>query len=179
MPFRGGRSSADQPHWLFPVSGLANLLTGQLLLHLVHQQLLRSKWFWLSTVLDQFPMTEICQFFRAPNPGCFRPLALKCQLWGWSVLYSWSAWCQANCEAEACQFEWESPRGSKRGHSLLLFLVPPTSLYCAQDGTQHIWPCILLRPHCCVSECTRALVICAMVSAYCLHNLHLGSCTVW
>ena len=134
LPFVGERSSAVQPHWSFPVSGLASQVTCQLL-HLV-----KSSWFWLfHVVLAQFSMTDICQFFRAPRPGCSHLLALQ---WGRSVLYSWSARCQADCEANACQSGWESPRGSWHGHSWLLFLVLPTSLYCAQGCTQHTWSCI-------------------------------------
>ena len=106
-------------------------------------------------------MTDICQFFRVFCPRCSHLLALKCQLWDRSLFYSWSARCQADCKADACQSERESPRGSWRGYSYL-FLVLPTSLYCAQDCTQHIWPCILLRPHCCVFQCIRSVRACCI-----------------
>ena len=84
-------------------------------------------------------MTNICQIFRAFSClGCSHHMALQCQLWSRSVLYSWSARCQANCEAGACQSGWESPRGFWIGHPWLFFLVLPASLYCARNCTQHM-----------------------------------------
>ena len=58
----------------------------------------------------------------------------------------------------------------------VFFLVLPTSLYCAQDRTQHILLCLLV--YSVPASLLQPLVICATVSACCLHNLHLGSCTV-
>ena len=65
VPFLGRRFFTAQTHWLFSVSGLANQVTCRLE-RLVHQQLLESLWFWISTdVLAQFSMTDICQFFSS------------------------------------------------------------------------------------------------------------------
>ena len=118
-------------------------------------------------------------FFQAPCPSCFYLLALQCQLWGQSVLYSWSAQFKANCEADACQSRWGSPEDLGLIITNYFFWFHPSVF------TVLRWPCIPLRPHCCVSQCLKSLRaccsrwLCATVSACCLNSLHLGSCTPW
>ena len=111
-------------------------------------------------------------------------MALPCQLWGRSVSCS-SARCQADCEANACQSGWRSPRGPWCDYSWLFFLVLPTSLHCAQDCTQRIWLCCIEATLLCLSvqsvpaRLLQPLRIWALLSSCRLRSLHLGSCTVW
>ena len=72
------------------------------------------------------------------------------------------------------------PRGFWCDRSWLSFLVPPTSLYCAQGCTQYIWPCIVLKSHCCVSQCTRSLRACCSRWWYVPRSLHVVCTTcIW
>ena len=56
------------------------------------------------------------------------------------------------------------------------WFYPP--VFTVLKSTQHIWPCILLRPHCCASPCTRSLQACCSCWWYVQRFLHVV-CTTW
>ena len=185
LPFLEGYSSAVQPCWLFPVTELASQVT--CLVHLVHQKLLESPWFWLFTVvLAQFSMIDSCQFFWAFCSGwMFSSLGTvmsimrpDCSLWFISTM-SDRLW-------NRCLSAWMiSPRGSWRDHSWLLvsgFIhqsLQCSRLYAAQMSLYTIEATLLSLTVLGLCKLAAALLICATVSACCWHNLHLVSCTVW
>ena len=131
-------------------------------------------------------MTDICQFFRAPCPGCSNLLA------NLNVNYEAGRFFIVDqhdvrpiVKQMLVSLDGKVPEDLGVVLPDYFFLVLPTSLYCAQEYSAHMALYTIEATLLCLSmysvpaSLLQLLVICPAVSACCLHNLNLESCTVW